>query len=58
MQEEENEVDHTKDLGLSFNLSITADEARERASVNLPYLERRTESNIEIESEDSDDDED
>ena len=58
MKEEEKDVDHTKDLGLSFNLSITADEAKERAAVNLPYLERRTESNIEIESEDSDDDED
>ena len=56
--EDEEEVNHSKDLGLSFNLSISNDERKERAAVVLPYLERRTESKIEIDSEDSDDPDD
>ena len=56
--EEEETVDHSKDLGLSFNLSISQAERVERANVILPYLERRTEAKIEIDSEDSDDPDD
>ena len=54
---EEEEADHSK-LGLSFNLSISSEERTARANVILPYLERRTESKIEIESDDSDDPDD
>jgi len=55
---EEEKIDHSSQLGLSFNLSISNEERKERANVVLPYLERRTESKIEIDSEDSDDPDD
>jgi len=45
-------------LGLSFNLSLTMDEIKQRAQVTLPHHVRRKEGNIEIDSEDSDDPDD